>query len=671
MDDATTPTRANFSTGAQFNNGGQGIGMATQKPLPLSPFPEGVSNTDESTHKKTHTRANSSVSKKSRNSDEMDVDDSDNDTAGEEDCGDSDGEGSVNADGTRSSKKKKGNQRFFCKGYPPCKLSFTRSEHLARHIRKHTGERPFQCHCQRRFSRLDNLRQHAQTVHVNEDIPFDSLAATGTRYQRQIRTDRVQRGGGRARASTAGSAGGPARGHSKSLSTSSIASISSVGSGYSTRDDIRRRPAPLVMATDPNARLSIESYHSVGSAQFSYRGASPSDYSTPTSATFSTGQSSPHWGSGVGSPATAYSRAHAMYPSGSRTPGRRLSVPSVTGGNPFHSPHGASGNLGRPLFGNGSMNASNTAALGSPGGSYLTSPTNSTASGWSRRESVTSAAEEAWRRRTWHPDSNNFTTPGSRLSQVITSSQLNLPHDPLPALNNNNRPQQHQQTVRLPGIDSLLPKPGQQLSPPPGPPSPRTAEYERRSRVPLLPSASISDERRNMPQWEMSLHRGITRLDINNTTPPPQRDGAGAWANEVHQAMQARVEPPPLAPRPQLTVRFDTQPQVVGRQPPPPLAMSGPPRGHHHTMSAPLMPSGLRESKRHGWYNGPSTVHEDRVLEGRPPRIERMAHPNLHAFTGFPSREEAERRRSENADSRRFDALVAVATSEGSTATAC
>jgi hypothetical protein len=34
----------------------------------------------------------------------------------------------------RPSKKKKG-QRFFCTEYPPCVLSFTRSEHLARHIR--------------------------------------------------------------------------------------------------------------------------------------------------------------------------------------------------------------------------------------------------------------------------------------------------------------------------------------------------------------------------------------------------------------------------------------------------------------------------------------------------------------------------------------------------------
>jgi hypothetical protein len=38
----------------------------------------------------------------------------------------------------RPSKKKKG-QRFFCTEYPPCILSFTRSEHLARHIRYVAG----------------------------------------------------------------------------------------------------------------------------------------------------------------------------------------------------------------------------------------------------------------------------------------------------------------------------------------------------------------------------------------------------------------------------------------------------------------------------------------------------------------------------------------------------
>ncbi|CCA72400.1 hypothetical protein PIIN_06334 [Serendipita indica DSM 11827] len=34
--------------------------------------------------------------------------------------------------------------------------------------KKHTGERPFTCHCSKQFSRLDNLRQHAQTVHADK-----------------------------------------------------------------------------------------------------------------------------------------------------------------------------------------------------------------------------------------------------------------------------------------------------------------------------------------------------------------------------------------------------------------------------------------------------------------------------------------------------------------------
>jgi hypothetical protein len=40
---------------------------------------------------------------------------------------------SQNADEAKSKKKK--SQRFYCTDYPPCNLSFTRSEHLARHIR--------------------------------------------------------------------------------------------------------------------------------------------------------------------------------------------------------------------------------------------------------------------------------------------------------------------------------------------------------------------------------------------------------------------------------------------------------------------------------------------------------------------------------------------------------
>ncbi|KAF5367089.1 hypothetical protein D9758_003970 [Tetrapyrgos nigripes] len=64
---------------------------------------------------------------------------------------------------------------FQCRGYGECRMVFSRSEHLARHIRKHTGERPFTCHCGKQFSRLDNLRQHAQTVHADKQEHNDRM----------------------------------------------------------------------------------------------------------------------------------------------------------------------------------------------------------------------------------------------------------------------------------------------------------------------------------------------------------------------------------------------------------------------------------------------------------------------------------------------------------------
>ncbi|KAJ6467684.1 hypothetical protein C8R47DRAFT_812462 [Mycena vitilis] len=88
--------------------------------------------------------------------------------------------------------RKRYRKTFQCAGYGECRMVFSRSEHLARHVRKHTGERPFACHCTRQFSRLDNLRQHAQTVHsAPEDKPLNermmrALVMAGVRGRRRF-----------------------------------------------------------------------------------------------------------------------------------------------------------------------------------------------------------------------------------------------------------------------------------------------------------------------------------------------------------------------------------------------------------------------------------------------------------------------------------------------------
>ncbi|CAO3569253.1 unnamed protein product [Mortierella alpina] len=87
------------------------------------------------------------------------------------------GSGKAAAGGATSSPK-----TFQCTGYPGCNMVFTRSEHLARHERKHTGEKPYKCivpNCPRTFSRYDNMIQHTQTH--GDRTKRDSLsAATGS-----------------------------------------------------------------------------------------------------------------------------------------------------------------------------------------------------------------------------------------------------------------------------------------------------------------------------------------------------------------------------------------------------------------------------------------------------------------------------------------------------------
>ncbi|KAG8532177.1 uncharacterized protein KY384_003817 [Bacidia gigantensis] len=53
---------------------------------------------------------------------------------------------------------------------PTCGRLFKRLEHLKRHVRTHTQERPYVCpHCNKAFSRSDNLAQHRRTHEVRPD----------------------------------------------------------------------------------------------------------------------------------------------------------------------------------------------------------------------------------------------------------------------------------------------------------------------------------------------------------------------------------------------------------------------------------------------------------------------------------------------------------------------
>lgn len=545
-------------------------GMNGQRPLPTSPFSHSFSSqptTGDNQPGKlsrgdSHHSHRSMASISSIGSQDVDMDESDEGEGG------SDVE-SVDGETGRPSKKKKG-QRFFCTEFPPCSLSFTRSEHLARHIRKHTGERPFMCHCSRKFSRLDNLRQHAQTVHVNEEIPGDSLAATGTRFQRQIRTDRVRTPNGRSRASTASSQGGP-RGHSRNLSTSSIGSTTSTIS----RDDPRRRPPTLMMAGDPNSRnrLSLDTHPSPGNRGHSRE---PSgDISTPTSSTFSNGPNSPAFGSAYGSPISAASRPSSIWGGLVQTPthNRRLSVPSS--GNLYQPSHG---NTYPPPYMNplAPSNAStgNTIYGGSPTTSNYSFP----------RGDPGLTAEADWRRRTWHASTmTGYTRPAtSGLSYYQT------PDAPRPAF----APQAAaavSQPQRLPGIETFD-RPSTGASPNRGP-SPM--QVDTASRPPIYPgpgqTLSGPNDRRGHASWDMSLHRNLTKLDLANGTPPKEN---GIWAQQAiiedHSHIRPQHQSYPAAQPPQVVIHQD--------QPAP------------NTETSFLLPATPNRRKRMGFYAAPPTA---------------------------------------------------------------
>ncbi|POS84382.1 hypothetical protein EPUL_003638, partial [Erysiphe pulchra] len=423
-------------------------------------------------------------------------------------------------------KKKKGKvQIFYCSDFPPCNLSFTRSEHLARHIRyayippikilfpkndrKHTGERPFQCHCNRRFSRLDNLRQHAQSIHQNEEIPENSLALISSRSQRQIRTDKGRTVLNRTRSNTGGSQTGPIREHKRN--SWSISSISSVGSTYSA-GYVRERSLPNshLIPTSENLGLGYEIPGFLDSPIIK-QPLSPIGLGTsPLSESILVSSESTSWKS---SPDSSY--LGRVNPKSFQTSNRRLSFPLPLDNSFVSSPREKKGQLYHTNF-----------ESFSPVSTHVkSSPTMTTSSIKNILNEKNTKSEESNRRRTWHPDirpSYNYAIQQSNLSSSTTrDSQI----QPLCSPSNIST---SMNILRLPGIESFGP-----LHRPKTPPPRNFSHSNRDTSSQNLWHTQDNNRGQSTEEKEHVINTNKNLLELNYRQRP-----SSSWQNEGLQSPQ-------------------------------------------------------------------------------------------------------------------------------------
>jgi hypothetical protein len=393
-------------------------------------------------------------------------------------------------------------------------------------------------------------------------------------------------------------------------------------SNFSQREDARRRPPPLMMATESpsRARLTLDTFRSSPDSpsrqEILYRGYPPqpsSGLSTSTSTTFSTGPGSPQFGSALQSPNGSIPRSGGFW---NREHERRLSVPSGT--SPFRS----SGPGFPPPY--MSPMASSSGSTFSGNSSLLASPTSSTFSGSTYEPNAFAAREATYKRQTWHPETNSsvqrrIAHGGPRFHNSSHSSALAVSHTPAAV----------PQETRLPGIESFDPGFQRPQTPPRRKPSPMQIDTPSRAPVfggPVDQSSVGPDNRRGVAEWDMSLHRNLTRLDITSTPPAEQRPPS--WHSQASTGSEP-VQRPVTAPYgtgPSTAQILQSQPQgqIIHQQ-----AQTRPAEASSPTMWSPETP---RKKKRQGWYAGPIQAHQFPPVQPQTPAPS-YSHPPSHSHS--------------------------------------